>query len=232
MKRSVNRSENVPKGKTCTLNCPLDELVNLKLREKGCCFMGNTIDYYNENAKKFIDGTVAVDFKHIQDTFLELLPEHATILDFGCGSGRDTKYFLERGCMVDAMDGSLELCKAASEYTGINVKHMLFQELNEKEKYDGIWACASILHVKREELPEIIRKMSLAAKANGIIYLSFKYGDFEGERNGRYFTDMTEESMAELLVDFPEFTVEKQWITGDVRAGRGDERWLNMILRK
>ena len=232
MKRSVNRSENVPKGKICTLNCPLDELVILKLREKGCCFMGNTIDYYNENAKKFIDGTVAVDFKHIQDTFLELLPEHATILDFGCGSGRDTKYFLEQGCMVDAMDGSLELCKAASEYTDINVKHMLFQELNEKEKYDGIWACASILHVKKEELPEIIRKMSLAAKANGIIYLSFKYGDFEGERNGRYFTDMTEESMAELLVDFPEFTVEKQWITGDVRVGRGDERWLNMILRK
>ena len=194
--------------------------------------MGNTIDYYNENAKKFIDGTVAVDFKHIQDTFLDLLPEHATILDFGCGSGRDTKYFLEQGCMIDAMDGSLELSKAASKYTGINVKHMLFQELNEKEKYDGIWACASILHVKKEELPEIIRKMSMAAKANGIIYLSFKYGDFEGERNGRYFTDMTEESMAKLLVDFPEFTVEKQWITGDVRVGRGDERWLNMILRK
>ena len=194
--------------------------------------MGNTIDYYNDNAKKFIDGTVAVDFKHIQDTFLELLPEHATILDFGCGSGRDTKYFLEQGCMVDAMDGSLELSKAASKYTGINVKHMLFQELNEKEKYDGIWACASILHVKREELPEIIRKMSMAAKANGIIYLSFKYGDFEGERNGRHFTDMTEESMAELLADFPEFTIEKQWITGDARVGRGDERWLNMILRK
>ena len=194
--------------------------------------MGNTIDYYNENAKKFIDGTVSVDFRSIQDTFLELLPENAKILDFGCGSGRDTKYFLEHGCRVVAMDGSLELCKAASEYTGITVKHMLFQELNEKERYDGIWACASILHVKSEELPEIIRKMSLATIANGIIYLSFKYGDFEGERNGRYFTDMTEESMAELLVGVPELRVEKQWVTGDVRDGRGDERWLNMILRK
>lgn len=194
--------------------------------------MGNTINYYNENAKKFIDGTVSVDFRSIQDTFLELLPENAKILDFGCGSGRDTKYFLEHGCRVVAMDGSLELCKAASEYTGITVKHMLFQELNEKERYDGIWACASILHVKSEELPEIIRKMSLATIANGIIYLSFKYGDFEGERNGRYFTDMTEESMAELLVGFPELRVEKQWITGDVRDGRGDKRWLNMILRK
>ena len=194
--------------------------------------MINTIDYYNKNAKTFIDGTISVDFKHIQDTFLELLPENAKILDFGCGSGRDTKYFLEHGCSVDAMDGSLELCKAASEYTGINVKNMLFQDLNEKEIYDGIWACASILHVKRDELPEIIRRMSLATKASGIIYLSFKYGDFEGERNGRFFTDMTEEFMAELLVDFPELRVEKQWITGDVRAGRGDERWLNMILRK
>ena len=134
--------------------------------------------------------------------------------------------------MVDATDGSLELCKAASEYTGINVKHMLFQELNEKEKYDGIWACASVLHVKKEELPDIIRKMSFATKTNGIIYLSFKYGDFEGERNGRHFTDMTEISMAKLLLDFPELKVEKQWITGDVREGRGDERWLNMILRK
>lgn len=194
--------------------------------------MGNTIDYYNQNAEEFIDGTVSVDFRHIQNMFLELLPERARILDLGCGSGRDTKYFLEQGYMVDAIDGSLELCKAASEYTGINVKHMFFQELNEEEIYDGIWACASVLHVKREELPEIIRKMSLATKVNGVIYLSFKYGEFEGERNGRYFTDMTEDSMGEMLIDFPELKLEKQWITGDVRAGRGDERWLNMILRK
>ena len=100
--------------------------------------MGNTIDYYNENAKKFIDGTVFVDFRSIQDIFLELLPGNAKILDFGCGAGRDTKYFLDRGFRVDAIDGSLELCKAASEYTGITVKHMLFQELDEKEMYDGL----------------------------------------------------------------------------------------------
>ena len=74
--------------------------------------------------------------------------------------------------------------------------------------------------------------MCNATKKNGIIYVSFKYGDFEGERNGRYFTDMTEESMSELLTYIPELKVEKQWITGDVREGRGDERWLNMILRK
>ena len=194
--------------------------------------MPNTISYYEKNAKTFIDGTLNVDFTEIQDMFLEMLPDNAYILDFGCGSGRDTKHFLDKGYSVDAIDGSSELCKAASEFTGIDVKHMYFHELNVEEKYDGIWACASVLHVRREELPEIIRKMCVATKRNGIIYLSFKYGNFEGERNGRYFTDMTEESMAELLVDFPELRVEKQWITGDVRADRGDERWLNMILRK
>lgn len=194
--------------------------------------MENTIDYYNENAKSFIEGTVSVDFTQIQNLFLEFLPEGARILDFGCGSGRDTKYFLDLGYQVDAVDGAIELCKAASEYTGITVKHMYFQDLDETEKYDGIWACASILHAKKEELPDIIHKMSSATKANGIIYVSFKYGNFEGKRNGRYFTDMTENMMTALLAGIPELKVEKQWITGDVRAGRGDERWLNMILRK
>ena len=194
--------------------------------------MSNTLNYYNENAKSFIEGTANVDFVSVQDIFLQLLPSYGTILDFGCGSGRDTKYFIEHGYKVDAIDGSIELCKLASEYTGIDVKHMLFQELTDAKKYDGIWACASILHVKRTELLEILQKMCDATKKNGIIYISFKYGNFEGERNGRYFTDMTEESMSELLAYIPELKVEKQWITGDVREGRGDERWLNMILRK
>ena len=194
--------------------------------------MSNTLNYYNENAKSFIEGTVNVDFVKVQDIFLQLLPSRGTILDFGCGSGRDTKYFLEHGYKVDAIDGSIELCKFASVYTGINVKHKLFHELTDAEKYDGIWACASILHVKKTELSEILQKMCNATKNNGIIYVSFKYGNFEGERNGRYFTDMTEESMSELLAYIPELKVEKQWITGDVREGRGDERWLNMILRK
>ena len=120
--------------------------------------MVDTIDYYNRNVQDFVDRTVSVDFTRIQKVFLELLPRDARILDFGCGSGRDTKYFLDCGYQVDAMDGSIELCRAASEYTGVHVKQILFQELDEVEKYDGIWACASILHVKKTELPDIIRK--------------------------------------------------------------------------
>ena len=109
---------------------------------------------------------------------------------------------------------------------------MLFQELDEKEKYDGIWACASILHLKRDELPDVFMKMCRALKRGGVLYVSFKYGDFEGERNGRYFTDMTEETAGELLENVPELKIKERWVTGDVRAGRGTEKWLNMILRK
>ena len=194
--------------------------------------MGNTINYYNENAKKFIDGTVSVDFRSIQDTFLELLPENAKILDFGCGSGRDTKYFLEQGFQVTAIDGSAELCKFASALTGIEVKQMFFQELSEIESYDGIWACSSILHLPYGELKDVFLKMVKAVKNGGVIYTSFKYGSFDGYRNERYFTDMDEARFAEFIKGFPEIDTEEFWVTGDVRPGRSAEKWLNLILRK
>lgn len=160
------------------------------------------------------------------------MPKNALILDFGCGSGRDTKYFLEHGYRVEATDGSLEICKAATKISGIPVKQMLFQELNEKQKYDGIWACASILHLPKNILLIVLQKMCDAIKDHGTIYTSFKYGCCEREKNGRYFTDFTEETFEKFMRQMPGLKIEKTWITSDVRAERGDERWLNIILRK
>lgn len=191
-----------------------------------------TLNYYNQNADSFIQGTVSVDFSQVQDKFLERLNEGDYILDFGCGSGRDTKYFLKKGMVVDAIDGSVNLCKLASEYTGIKVRNILFQELDEQEKYDGIWACASILHLSKEELSVVLDKMIAALKKNGIIYTSFKYGDFEGERNGRYFTYFTDKSFKEFIENVAGVEIVEYWITGDVRHGRGEEKWLNIILQK
>lgn len=192
----------------------------------------NTLNYYNTNANSFVSSTLSVDLSQTQDKFLLLLPPAASILDFGCGSGRDTKYFLDAGMQVDATDGSEELCRLASEYTGIPVRQMLFEELDAKEQYDGIWACSSILHLPKDVLKDVLKKMIVALKENGIIYTSFKYGMFEGERNGRFFTDFTEETFQEFVSDVNEIKIEESWITGDVRPGRGDERWLNLILRK
>ena len=192
----------------------------------------NTLGYYNDHADEFYNSTVTVEFVAMQERFLTKLKKGSCILDFGCGSGRDTKYFLEKGYHVDAIDGSKELCKLASKFTGIEVKNMCFEELSEIDKYDGIWACSSILHLPISELAKVMKKMEVALKGNGIIYTSFKYGTFTGERNGRFFTDMTEDTFAEFMKEVENLEVEEQWTTSDVRPGRGEEKWLNLILRK
>jgi 2-polyprenyl-3-methyl-5-hydroxy-6-metoxy-1,4-benzoquinol methylase len=195
-------------------------------------FKDRTLDYYNENAGAFVAGTIGVDFRQTQDRFLHRLDAGDYILDFGCGSGRDTKYFLNEGYKVDATDGSDELCRMASEYTGIQVKQMLFQELDAHEKYNGIWACSSILHLPKQELRIVLEKMSTALKKNGVIYTSFKYSEFEGERNGRFFTDFTIDTFKEFMKKIDHLKIEEYWLTSDVRPGRGEEKWLNLILRK
>lgn len=194
--------------------------------------MNQTLTYYNQNANSFVSETISVEFESVQKRFLEKLQPGVHILDFGCGSGRDTKYFLEQGFFVEATDGSEELVNIASKYTGIEVRRELFQELDEIEKFDGIWACSSILHLPKAELKDVLEKMMRAVKRRGYIYTSFKYGSFEGERHGRYFTDMTEEAFAKLIKDIRELNVEEQWVTYDVRPGRGEEKWLNLILKK
>lgn len=191
-----------------------------------------TLRYYNANAENFITNTQFINFKETQQRFLQLLPAHACILDFGCGSGRDTKYFLDRGYQVEATDGAAEICKLASEYTGIAVRQMLFEELDAVKRYDGIWACSSILHLPKAELLSVMGKMKNALRDRGIIYTSFKYGEFEGERNGRYFTDFTEDSFAVFMKQAGGLRIEDDWITGDARPGRGNEMWLNLILRR
>ena len=194
--------------------------------------MDKTLNYYNENAQSFASGTVSVEFTEIQDRFLEKLDPGAYILDFGCGAGRDTKYFLSQGYRVDAIDGSEQLCQIASDHTGIKVRQMLFQELEVNEKYDGIWACASILHLPKKELKEVLKKMLTALKIDGWIYTSFKYGEYEGIRNGRYFTDFTIDTFTDFVQGIQNMRIEEHWVTRDVRPGRGEEKWLNLILQK
>ena len=204
----------------------------LRAFENWINMMDKTLNYYNENAQSFADGTVSVEFTEMQDRFLEKLDPGAYILDFGCGAGRDTKYFLSQGYRVDAIDGSEQLCQIASDHTGIKVRQMLFQELEVNEKYDGIWACASILHLPKKELKEVLKKMLIALKIDGWIYTSFKYGKYEEIRNGRYFTDFTIDTFTDFVQGIQNMRIEEHWITGDVRPGRGEEKWLNLILQK
>ena len=191
-----------------------------------------TLNYYNSNSEAFASGTFVVDMSETRSRFAACLPAGGRVLDFGCGAGRDTRAFLDLGFSVDATDGSEELCRLASANTGIQVRCKLFGELDDVETYDGIWACASILHLPREELQDGLGKIHTALKPGGVLYTSFKYGDYEGMRNGRYFTCFTEETLAAFWKDVKDLQIFDQWITEDVRPDRKDEKWINLLARR
>lgn len=188
------------------------------------------MNYYDENAQEFFDGTVNADMSKHHEEFLKYIQDNGCILDAGCGSGRDTKIFKDLGYDVTAIDGSLEMCRLASEYAGVNVCHMQFQEIEFENEFDGIWASASLLHVPSDEIDLVLNKLKESLKENGIFYASFKLGDFEGLRNGRYFNDFTEATAIELF-EKNDFKVIKTWLTDDSRPER-DDRWVNILVKK
>ena len=189
------------------------------------------MNYYDKNAQEFFDDTVSADMTSHYCEFLKLLPEDACILDAGCGSGRDAKYFKDLGYDITAIDASEEMCKLASELTGSTVLNIKFQEIEFEDKFDGIWASASLLHVSSDEISDVLKRLKKSLKENGVFYASFKYGDFEGERNGRYFNDLDEVTSRQLF-ESEDFEVIKTWITHDSRKGRESERWVNILVKK
>ena len=190
-----------------------------------------TIDYYNKHAEEFIALTFDVDMESLYQPFLAELPEGARILDVGCGSGRDTLAFKNKGYQLDAIDYSEELVKKATRLTGIPIKLKSFYEVDDYEAYDGIWACASLLHCERSRLAEVLEKMVQALKPNGVIYMSFKYGDSDRDQDGRQFTDLDENQAEALLEQFDNVQHIQQWVTLDQRPDR-QEKWLNLLWKK
>lgn len=186
-----------------------------------------TQDFYQRNAQQFFDDTVAVEMSPVRDRFTALLPAGARVLDAGCGSGRDAKAFFERGFEVEAFDASAELVALASAYSGLAIRQMRFQDLHAEARYDGIWCCASLLHVPLTELPSVMRKVATALKPGGVLYVSFKYGMGEREKQGRQFTDMNEAGLIKLA---PELQVIDAWTSEDQRPDRV-ETWLNGLLK-
>jgi 2-polyprenyl-3-methyl-5-hydroxy-6-metoxy-1,4-benzoquinol methylase len=190
-----------------------------------------SIQFYQNHAEEFFQGTVNVDMNNVYQHFLSELKIGDLILDAGCGSGRDSKAFLERGFKVEAFDASSALAEKAKIYTGLDVQVKRFEDISDIEKYDAIWCCASLLHVPEKDLSNTMKKLAQALKNNGIWYVSFKYGSSERKKDGRTFTDLNEERLSHVVSQIDTITIKKVWITEDNRPER-DEKWLNAILKK
>ena len=190
-----------------------------------------TLNYYNQNAQSFSDSTLNVDMSALYAEFLPLIPKHGHILDAGCGSARDAMYFKQQGFTVSAFDASPELAKLASNYLQQAVEVKTFQQLNCTNKYNGIWCCASLLHVPKVELPQVFLKLQNALKPNGVLYVSFKYGTQERVHNGREFTDLNESALTALINSHTKLKILKQWQTVDQRPERESEVWLNALIK-
>ena len=193
----------------------------------------NTLDYYNKNSEEYFNSTLNVDMTNTYKEFLKLVPEGGKILDLGCGSGRDSMNFMKLGYEVTAVDGSKELAKKASVLLGKEVIVSTFEELELKEKFHGIWACASLLHIKREDLKIVLNNLYNNLEDNGVFYMSFKYGEKEYvDDKNRYFNCFTDESIIGFINENTKFNILDLYITED-KLGRVNEvKWVNLICNR
>jgi SAM-dependent methyltransferase len=172
-----------------------------------------------------------MDMESLYQPFLELIPACGRILDAGCGSGRDTKAFLERGYDVTAIDASSKMVESAAQLTGVTVEQVCFQELEYEAEFHGVWACASLLHVPRSELDDVLERIQLALRPGGVCFMSFKLGEEERLHGDRRFTDFTAQSLDSCLAGHLDFHVIRVWISDDVRPERNDQ-WVNALVGK
>ena len=188
-----------------------------------------TLSWYRENAIQYAEETRNSLVLDALWEFLSRIKEGGTILDYGSGSGRDSAYFINKGFSVDSLDGSAEMKAQAERLFGIKVKLASFLSLEEKDKYDGIWAQASILHLEEHDLRVALTLIERALKRDGVFYSSFRKGEEDGYENGRWYTNMTERRFLSFLP--AKLYVEKIWESQDVRPGV-NRTWLSIICRK
>ncbi len=191
-----------------------------------------TLSYYETNAGRFFEDTRKVDMSLLYKPFLSRLPVDGHILDAGCGSGRDSLFFLRKGYEVTALDASEALANLASQYISRPVLRMSFDQIEFEDCFDGVWACASLLHIPRRRILEVFDRLSRSLKPSGVLYASFKYGDEEGMRDGRFFSNYREDSFRGLLQGFHDLEAVQLWRTNDSRSGRCETTWLNVLLQK
>lgn len=188
-----------------------------------------TCRYYDEHAEEYVRSTMDVDLGELYRPFLSLLPRGGSVLDAGCGSGRDSLYFKRAGYAVHALDASPGMVRLSSERLGQEVELATFQTLDYEEAFDGIWACASLVHVPRAEMGEVLVRLARALRPGGVLYASLKAGTGERFEGERFFSRFDEEELLRVVLEVDRLVPEQVWRTRDVRPAPPAEHWINLL---
>lgn len=161
-------------------------------------FDSATLAFYQDEAPVYTASGPKGASRHLQP-FLDRLAPGALILELGCGGGRDSQYMIGQGFVVEPTDGVPAIAAKASERLGFPVKLMRFDQLDAVGHYDAVVASASLLHVPRSGLPDVLSRIWRSLKPGGWHLASFKGGGSEGRDGfGRYFNYLTEREIADL----------------------------------
>lgn len=188
-------------------------------------------NYYESNTERYAAETFFADMSKQYQRFLPLLKNGVKILDVGSGSGRDACYFQKQGYQVTALEPSKNLGREIRKVFSGKIICSDIQNYRPTERYDGIWACASLIHLQEEEVLQFLKRFDQYLADNGIIYISGKNGISTGKvEDGRFFLEFTEQLVEKILTVNKQLKLEQLWYTEDV-SGRRGFRWLNVVLR-
>lgn len=191
-----------------------------------------TLQFYDREAAAYGARSDGIGASKPLTAFLATLAQGATVLDLGCGTGRDTQAIIAAGFTVTAIDGRAEMAREAEKRTGRAVRVLLFEDLDYLEAFAGIWA-SSLLHVPRAHLSQVLGAVHRALKPNGLLFATFKSGGKEGRNKlGRYYNYLNADEATALLREAGE------WSSIDPREGRGkgydgtETGWVEVFARK
>ena len=194
--------------------------------------LSSTASYYSSNAQDYINETLNLEMREAFELFIPELQPGGNVLDIGCGSGRDSLFFIQQGFLVKPIDGCPEMSRLASSVIGIPVETKQFQSISDTDKYDGIWANASLLHCPKSEIKNVFKRLIAALKLGGVWFMSFKVGEGEQfDARGRFFNNYTEHSLKTLINSFDELVLQNMWVSKS-EIPNGTQEWVNAIVSK
>ena len=191
-----------------------------------------TLLFYETNAQLYAEQTRGIGLAHLYAPFLNTVPKGGKILDIGCGAGRDLKHFTEEGFHAVGIEPSKKLAAMASEFSGCKVVVSMVQDIRFVEVFDGVWACASLIHLPRHKLPDALEKIFFALKPLGVLFVSMQMGAGEVvTADGRFFTRYTSQEVSSAI-ERSRFELLNVWVTPDSLPGRDSITWVNVIAKK